>query len=1007
MDNGNKRSRTDGESVGASGEENQRSGLLEINNLTYNFPDDLSVITHATKKENMFHQRIYKDGETMIVTLMTGADYIDPVRSYLSFVIDMKATSAGDSLASTAQCGFGRDGTALNVIRQIQVNGRSGDEIMRCEHFNVKAFHEIRANFPEAWWEMCGDAMGQPTLTFSAQHQLTNAGVSSAYSSELKVLPTTTDSETGLQKLVTPASVEGLVSALKNANGERVVVAGRRKINIPLYCLGGIFATGKLIPQHLASGMTIRIELEKAEFATVWGCPKAIGSEITDGDLTRGVNKGVCAVVDDSGAALADRLDADRAVDTNTSSADELMDRLAAVCKEQKLDVDESFVKGQSEAEFAIEAKHNAVICDLFVNGQDDAGARVAVVMKKVTISNGAGGRTIRPASMSDQDLGVIQAAFQNAGKLDIDARPKTGITRSTFGFVSSTAIAQTNTLVLGATYGILNDAAGIVSGVPNSITPMSTQVAEDSMEAKVVNCKPQKIEKVTLSSFEALNLSGTSTAYMRAANNANRYGDTQLTAAVSSNEGTLTGDNSATGRAYYVNGEYVQPYSLGGIPFAPVWDGDAEVVVMYLSGDPSVIYKKLSYGYSPIGNIADDTGLNSKYTQWSSNIGLDRVMDNWGQVYKSAALPSVPAGTAGEYSSASQPNPWSSITSTNNIAEFYGARSGGNGIIGTAQATGASGNAQSAMAPRGLEKGQYARRQGAIGKVGDSFAVIGKNITDRKEIKAVEYRVENPKLIVHACQLTDSSQRTLNALSAANGLELVYHDWSVTTMAHQPDEVHIEVKKAVSRAVKAFAVPRTSSISGAGTAVGVAASTNTMAAQAFRARRYQWQLGSLYFPHQSVETDPADTGASASSQTSVAQTAYYETLDAFGRYTPQSAYGRLDLAKYKGRDAGDRCQPLRLGTSNLLGFDHAPIHAPLVELSPNYAGGGILACTLERNAIFKMSGIPINNSRVLILHAIFDKLKGDLANQDRDVDVFLKYVKVARVFLHNVEVES
>ena len=55
----------------------------------------------------------------------------------------------------------------------------------------------------------------------------------------------------------------------------------------------------------------------------------------------------------------------------------------------------------------------------------------------------------------------------------------------------------------------------------------------------------------------------------------------------------------------------------------------------------------------------------------------------------------------------------------------------------------------------------------------------------------------------------------------------------------------------------------------------------------------------------------------------------------------------------------------------------------------------------LERSSMFELAGVPINNSRVLALH-----MEMDLA-LDRTVDVYLKYVKLARVFLNNVEVEQ
>jgi hypothetical protein len=60
----------------------------------------------------------------------------------------------------------------------------------------------------------------------------------------------------------------------------------------------------------------------------------------------------------------------------------------------------------------------------------------------------------------------------------------------------------------------------------------------------------------------------------------------------------------------------------------------------------------------------------------------------------------------------------------------------------------------------------------------------------------------------------------------------------------------------------------------------------------------------------------------------------------------------------------------------------------------------------LERSDLFNLSGVPINNSRVLSARVEYDQsIVG--TPRGRDVTVFLKYVRLARVFLNNVEVEQ
>ena len=72
--------------------------------------------------------------------------------------------------------------------------------------------------------------------------------------------------------------------------------------------------------------------------------------------------------------------------------------------------------------------------------------------------------------------------------------------------------------------------------------------------------------------------------------------------------------------------------------------------------------------------------------------------------------------------------------------------------------------------------------------------------------------------------------------------------------------------------------------------------------------------------------------------------------------------------------------------------------------------GATTIATTLERSTLFDLSGIPINNSRVLALRG-----EVQFVNEADRVDpnfratlfAFLKYVRLARVFLVNCEVEQ
>jgi hypothetical protein len=75
-----------------------------------------------------------------------------------------------------------------------------------------------------------------------------------------------------------------------------------------------------------------------------------------------------------------------------------------------------------------------------------------------------------------------------------------------------------------------------------------------------------------------------------------------------------------------------------------------------------------------------------------------------------------------------------------------------------------------------------------------------------------------------------------------------------------------------------------------------------------------------------------------------------------------------------------------------------------------------MISVTLERSTMFNLAGVPVNNSRVLALRGTVSGESGDFRPDGggpiaggvvRQLDIYLKYVKLARVFLNNVEVEQ
>ena len=71
------------------------------------------------------------------------------------------------------------------------------------------------------------------------------------------------------------------------------------------------------------------------------------------------------------------------------------------------------------------------------------------------------------------------------------------------------------------------------------------------------------------------------------------------------------------------------------------------------------------------------------------------------------------------------------------------------------------------------------------------------------------------------------------------------------------------------------------------------------------------------------------------------------------------------------------------------------------ISLSDFEGDEGIVAVTLERSSVLSLSGLPVNNSRTLQLEMDYG------GSNSRDIDVFLNYLQLARVFPNNVLIKE
>lgn len=205
------------------------------------------------------------------------------------------------------------------------------------------------------------------------------------------------------------------------------------------------------------------------------------------------------------------------------------------------------------------------------------------------------------------------------------------------------------------------------------------------------------------------------------------------------------------------------------------------------------------------------------------------------------------------------------------------------------------------------------------------------------------KYTLTNVNMHLDSYQLADSIQKRLMQESSANGLEFYYETYDRTRHnISSSNKANITVRKAVSRALSAFAkTRRTASIDDP--------TKDSMASEVNDVTGFFWRLGSLNFPNQKL-LDKTEQ--------------YYYAQYVFNKFTKPHQSNSVSLDDFKGDE-------------------------------------GLVTVTLERSSVLMLSGLPVNNSRTLQVELDYG------SPQDRDIDIYMHYLQLARVFPSNILVKE
>lgn len=172
--------------------------------LGYGVPRDASVVVNRTTKKYEFLYNRYEPGDIATCTFPTGTEYIDTRRSFLQFELVNTKEPKLDNEPLVERFLFGVHGSACNIIKQICIFARSGEELCRIEDFNLLSNMLLPLTYEKDWFDRQGACMWY---------------------------------------------------------GDRLY-AHQQTCSIPMYILSPLFGYGRLLPAALVSGMRVEITLE-------------------------------------------------------------------------------------------------------------------------------------------------------------------------------------------------------------------------------------------------------------------------------------------------------------------------------------------------------------------------------------------------------------------------------------------------------------------------------------------------------------------------------------------------------------------------------------------------------------------------------------------------------------------------------------------------------------------------------------------------------------------------
>lgn len=263
--------------------------LLEVNNLGYRMTPGMSVATSRVTREWQALRNEYKEGDAMSFAISSGAAYVDPDDSYISF--DVELTTLAGAEEYDFFWGGDMDGrqNALNLFQDMRLTHSSGYEIDRVNR-GFAAWKYIQHSYTkdEEWHDTFGSLM----RGFQTSQRGTAAwgadGSGGAWPRAIPQLAPGSGTATDFRDRYYDADHIPTPNKVYNDPTMRpfqvIVVAARAagtiviKVILPLSCISGVWDTDQLSPSFLMAGAQLQLTLSPHQ--QVWQVRNGTGGVV-------------------------------------------------------------------------------------------------------------------------------------------------------------------------------------------------------------------------------------------------------------------------------------------------------------------------------------------------------------------------------------------------------------------------------------------------------------------------------------------------------------------------------------------------------------------------------------------------------------------------------------------------------------------------------------------------------------------------------------------------------